>query len=111
MNPSASTQRYLQLIEASQRVRWDIDRDVIRGRNFDYTRTFLPAGLSLADEIAFLKPADRRFLSQVQGSVAWYRLAYPLVPGLHHWTRDVNERNVLVGQRGWVEEDHVFVIP
>jgi hypothetical protein len=67
MPPSASTQRYLKLIEASQRVRWNIDTDVIRGRNFDYTRTFLPAGLSLVDEIACLSPADRRFLSQVQG--------------------------------------------
>jgi hypothetical protein len=67
MNTSSSTQRYRQLIEASQRVRWDIDKNVIRGRNFDYTRTFLPAGLSLVEEIAFLTPADRRFLSQVQG--------------------------------------------
>ena len=67
MHTSPSSQRYLQLIEASRRVRWDIDKDVIRGRNFDYTRTFLPAGLSLVEEIAFLTPADRRFLSQVQG--------------------------------------------
>ena len=67
MSPSPSSQRYLQLIEASRRVRWDIDKDVIRGRNFDYTRTFLPAGLSLVEELGFLTPADRRFLSQVQG--------------------------------------------
>jgi hypothetical protein len=50
------------------------------------------------------------FLTQVAGSVPWFRLAYPLVPGLHHWTSDVNERNVLVS-RGWVEEAKEYVIP
>jgi hypothetical protein len=48
-------------------VRWDIDRDVIRGRSFDLARTFLPAGLSLVGELGFLAPADRRLFSQVQG--------------------------------------------
>ena len=32
------------VIEASKRVRWDIDADVIRGRDFDFSQTFLPAG-------------------------------------------------------------------
>ena len=43
--------RYAKTIEASKRVRWDIDRDVIRGREFDLAETFLPDGLSLADEL------------------------------------------------------------
>jgi len=72
MHPISSTDRYLQLIEASKRVRWDIDRDVIRGRAFDYTRPFLPDGLSLADELPFLTPGDRRLLSQVQGRTYAY---------------------------------------
>ncbi|MDR7148238.1 hypothetical protein J2W49_000166 [Hydrogenophaga palleronii] len=59
--------RYAKTIEVSKRVRWDIDRDVIRGRGFDLNHTFLPDGLSLADELTFLNPAERRFLSQVQG--------------------------------------------
>jgi len=59
--------RYAQCIDASKRVRWDIDRDVIRGRRFDFGKTFLPAGLSLVDELPFLGAADRRLLSQVQG--------------------------------------------
>src|SRR5690606_8040838 len=42
-------------------------RDVIRGRRFDYTRSFLPDGLTLAGELAFLDAADRRLMSQVQG--------------------------------------------
>lgn len=62
-----ATQRYAKTIEVSKRIRWDIDRDVIRGREFDLAQTFLPEGLSLIDELAFLKPAEQRFLSQVQG--------------------------------------------
>ena len=59
--------RYARTIEVSKRIRWDIDRDVIRGRHFDLAHTFLPDGLSLADELAFLSPSEHRFLSQVQG--------------------------------------------
>lgn len=58
---------YARTIAASRRVRWDIEDDVIRGRTFDAHRKFLPDGLSLVGELAFLSPADARFLSQVQG--------------------------------------------
>jgi len=67
-NPvSTDIQRYARTIEASKRVRWDIDRDVIRGRTFDLSHKFLPDGLSLVDELPFLRPDEQRFLSQVQG--------------------------------------------
>lgn len=59
--------RYAKTIEASKRVRWDIDRDVIRGRDFDLASKFMPDGLSLVDELNFLSHAEQRFLSQVQG--------------------------------------------
>jgi hypothetical protein len=61
------TARYARCIETSKRVRWDIDRDVIRGRRFDLAHAFLPDGLSLAHELAFLTEPQRRFYSQVQG--------------------------------------------
>jgi hypothetical protein len=64
---SATTQRYVRCIEASKRIRWDIDNDVIRGRRFDLDRKFLPDGLSLVDELGFMAREDRRLLSQVQG--------------------------------------------
>ena len=64
---SQDTDRYARCIAASKKVRWDIDADVLRGRALDPDRTFLPAGLSLVDELSFLRPADRRFFSQVQG--------------------------------------------
>jgi hypothetical protein len=65
--PSFTTSRYATVIAVSQRVRWEIERDVIRGRSFDFTKPFLPDGLSLANELDFLTGDDRRLLSQVQG--------------------------------------------
>lgn len=59
--------RYAKVIEASKRVRFDIDADVIRGRSFDLERKYLPDGLALAGRFDTLSPAERRFASQVQG--------------------------------------------
>ncbi len=64
---SNTQNRYARCIDASKRIRWDIDRDVIRGRRFDLSKRFLPDGLSRVDELAFLGAAERRFLTQVQG--------------------------------------------
>jgi hypothetical protein len=75
MSSITSTERYARVIEVSKRVRWEIERDVIRGRRFDYTKTFLPSGLSLVNELAFLSPADKRLLSQVQGRTYAYVFA------------------------------------
>jgi hypothetical protein len=55
---SANDPRYARCIEASKRIRWDIDRDVIRGRSFDLGHKFLPDGLSLVDTLPFLTPAS-----------------------------------------------------
>ena len=66
------TERYAKVIEVSKRVRWEIERDLIRGRHFDYSKTFMPSGLSLVNEIAFLNTADKRLLSQVQGRTYAY---------------------------------------
>jgi hypothetical protein len=63
----ADTGRYARCIEVSKRIRWDIDRDVIRGRQFDFSRKFLPDGISKVHELDFLDAGERRVLSQVQG--------------------------------------------
>lgn len=60
-------QWYARCIQASKRVRWDIDDDVIRGRRFDTAHKFLPDGLSLADEFTTLSANEKRFVSQIQG--------------------------------------------
>jgi hypothetical protein len=59
--------RYAKCIEVSKRIRWDIDRDVIRGRRFDFSRKFLPDALSMVNTLAFLDGEERRQLSQIQG--------------------------------------------
>jgi hypothetical protein len=61
------SRRYAKCIEVSKRIRWDIDKDVIRGRSFDLSRTFLPDGLSKAAGLAFLASEEKRRFSQVQG--------------------------------------------
>jgi len=65
--PMSTTQRYAKCIAASKRVRWDIDYDVFRGRQLDFARKFLPDGLSRVNELPFLRPAEARFMSHIQG--------------------------------------------
>ena len=64
---SPATERYARCIDASRRIRWDIDRDVIRGREFDFSKKFMPDGLSKVRDLPFLRPAEARFFSHVQG--------------------------------------------
>ncbi len=59
--------RYERCIKTSKRVRWDIDTDVFRGRSFDFSRTFLPNGLTKVDELDFLTDEEKRCISHVQG--------------------------------------------
>ena len=63
----SETDRYARCVETSKRVRWDIDKDVIRGRRFDTAHKFLPDGLSLVDAFTTLSAGEKRFVSQIQG--------------------------------------------
>lgn len=67
LQTNATTERYAKCIEVSKRIRWDIDRDVIRGRKFDFTKNFLPNGLSKVEQLPFLSAQERRMVSQIQG--------------------------------------------
>lgn len=60
-------ERYAKCIEVSKRVRWDIDSDVIRGREFDFSQKFLPDGISKIDQLDFLSDDEKRLLGQIQG--------------------------------------------
>ena len=64
---ASNTERYAKAVATSKRIRFDIDRDVIRGRAFDFTKKFLPDGLSKVDRLDFLTADERRLLSQIQG--------------------------------------------
>ena len=65
--PTTESKRYAKCVEVSKRIRWEIDRDVIRGREFDFTKKFLPDGLSKVAALEFLSPSEQRLLSQIQG--------------------------------------------
>lgn len=64
--------RYARCVQTSKKVEWQIDRDLLRGREFDHSRRFLPDGLSLIDRLSFLSEDDARLISQVQGRTYAY---------------------------------------
>ena len=64
---TTDSSRYAKCIEVSKRIRWDTDRDVIRGRQFDFGKTFLPDGLSKVTQLPFLSADQTRLFSQLQG--------------------------------------------
>lgn len=102
--PAAKIDRYTRCIAASKRVRWDIDKDVIRNRRFDLSKKFLPDGLSLVNELAFLNEADQRLLSQIQGRtyanmfglVERFIAAKVLEISREHWFGNQNALEALV---------------
>jgi hypothetical protein len=61
------TRRYAKCIEVSKRIRWDIDKDVIRARKLDFTQKFLPDGLSKLGMLESLTQGEKRLASQIQG--------------------------------------------
>jgi hypothetical protein len=61
------TARYAKCIEVSKRVRFDIERDVIRGRKLDFGTKFLPDGLARLEALEFLAAGEKRFASHIQG--------------------------------------------
>ena len=98
------TKRYAKCVEVSKRIRWDIDRDVIRGRKFDYSKKFLPDGLSKMDRLQFLNAKEKRLLSQIQGRtyanifglVERYISAKILELSREHWLGDQTALEALV---------------
>lgn len=69
---AARASRYARIVKASKKAEWQIDRDLIRGRDFDFTRKFLPDGLSYVDRLPFLGDDEARLLSQLQGRTYAY---------------------------------------
>lgn len=64
---TVDTERFSRCIQVSKRVCWDIEADVIRGRQFETAEKFLPDGLSKVNALDFLTPGEKRYLSQIQG--------------------------------------------
>jgi len=72
LNETPRTARYAQVVRISKKSEWQIDRDLLQDREFDFNRNFLPAGLSRVDMIPFLTSRDARLLSQIQGRTYAY---------------------------------------
>ena len=104
MQQTTMSARYAKCVEASKRIRWDIDRDVIRGRTFDVSKKFLPDGLSKAESLEFLSGDERRLVSQIQGRtyanifglVERYIGAKVLEISRDHWLGDQHALEALV---------------
>jgi len=94
LTQTTETERYARCIKASQSVRWDIERDVIRGRGFDRSEKYLPDGLSLAPLFTTLSEDEKRFVSQIQG---W---TYANVFGLAE--RFINAKVLEVSRDHWL---------
>jgi len=104
MQQTTTSVRYAKCVEASKRIRWDIDRDVIRGRTFDVSKKFLPDGLSKVESLEFLSDDERRLVSQIQGRtyanifglVERYISAKVLEISRDHWLGDQHALEALV---------------
>jgi hypothetical protein len=101
---TAETDRYAKCIKASKQVRWDIDDDVIRGRNFDPATKFLPDGLAMpgafeglsADELCLVSQIQGRTYANVFGLVERFINAKVLEISQDHWMGDQTKLEALV---------------
>jgi hypothetical protein len=69
---SGRAARYARCVKMSKKAEWQIERDLLRGRTFDFSHKFLPDGLSLVDHLGFLSVDEARLLSQIQGRTYAY---------------------------------------
>jgi hypothetical protein len=92
--------RYARCIKNSKRIRWDIDQDVFRGRDFDFSTSFLPAGLSKVALLPFLTTSDRRLLSQIEGRT--YANVFGLVE------RFINAKVLELSREHWLGDQVVL---
>src|SRR5882672_8275285 len=97
---ATTSERYAKCIEVSKRIRWDIDRDVIRNRSFDFAKKFLPDGLTKIDSLDFLGRDEKRLVSQIQGRT--YANMFGLVE------RFIGPKIVEVSREHWLGDQTAF---
>jgi hypothetical protein len=66
---------YGEILKTSLRVDWN-ERQVLEGRDFDYSRRFLPNRLSGVDEIRCLNEEEKLKLNQILGNAYCHIFAY-----------------------------------
>jgi hypothetical protein len=72
ISQSENAARYARCVTLSKKVEWQIDRDLLQGRTFDFSRKFLPDRLSLINRLGFLSADEGRLLSQIEGRTYAY---------------------------------------
>jgi hypothetical protein len=60
------TQSYENAFQASQRVSWTLDDVLASDASLDFERPFLPDALARSQELAFLRPDERRTLNHIR---------------------------------------------
>jgi len=100
MESMQASERYARCIEFSKRIRWEIERDVIRGRSFDFGKKFLPDGLTKIDSLDFLGRDEKRLVSQIQGRT--YANMFGLVE------RFIGPKIVEVSREHWLGDQTAF---
>ena len=66
---------YQQCLDNSKKVAW-IEEDVIKGRNFDFTRMHLPDRLVGADAVSCLDADEKRILNHIAGNSYCHLFAF-----------------------------------
>lgn len=66
---------YPEILKNSLKVAWT-ERQVLEGRDFDYSKRFLPNRLSGVDEIRCLKDREKLKLNQIMGNAYCHLFAY-----------------------------------
>jgi len=66
---------YPEILKNSLKVAWT-ERQVLEGRDFDYSKRFLPNRLSGVDEIGCLKDREKLKLNQIMGNAYCHLFAY-----------------------------------
>lgn len=69
------TYAYPEILRHSKQVAWRED-DVLKGRNFDFSKRFLPNRLSGVDNISSLSESEKTRLNQIMGNAYAHIFAY-----------------------------------
>jgi len=71
----ASNYSYQQCLENSKKVGWH-EEDVFAGKDFDFSKRFLPNRLSGVDDIVCLNDDEKRRLNQIMGNAYCHIFAF-----------------------------------
>jgi len=63
---------YAKVVELSERVAWRVDDVIAHGAALDFSKTFMPKAMFVADELTFLSASEKLKLNQIYGNSYGY---------------------------------------